>query len=242
MAARHLKMTFNLPTLSPFSVEFPPIEQALTDPNGLLAVGGDLNPARLLSAYRQGIFPWFSEGQPLLWWSPDPRGVLFSDEIKISRSLKKSLRNKNFQITWNTAFAQVIQACSSPRSYTDRTWITHAIQQAYGELHKLGHAHSVEVWLDQDLVGGLYGVSIGRLFCGESMFSLVPDSSKVALVSLAQRLRDCGFPLIDCQLPNPHLERMGAKPIPRSEFKILLNSLIDQIPAINPWDDTVGTV
>lgn len=198
---------------------FPPVSAALADPDGLLAAGGTLHPARLLNAYQHGIFPWYEEGQPILWWSPNPRAVIYTDQLKISRSLKKTLRNKAFSVSFDTAFEDVIRACAAPRNYTDGTWIVDEMIQAYKELHTQGHAHSVEIWNEQgELVGGLYGILLKGLFCGESMFSRERDMSKVALVYLAQWLEHKGITVIDCQLPNPHLLSLGAVIIPRDEF------------------------
>ena len=198
---------------------FPPVETAFEEPNGLLAAGGSLHPVRLLNAYRHGIFPWFEDGQPILWWSPDPRAVFDTREIKMSRSLKKTLRNVPFTVTYDNAFAEVIRACAEPRHYADGTWITQEMINAYIELHRLGHAHSVEVWNNQgQLVGGLYGIQLKTLFCGESMFSRERDMSKVALVYLAEWLEAKGIHTIDCQLPNDHLLSLGAKPVSRQDF------------------------
>jgi len=197
---------------------FPPVELALRDPDGLLAVGGDLSPRRLLNAYRHGIFPWYSEGQPILWWSPDPRLVLFPDRLRVSRSLRKILRKEMFRITLDQAFPEVIRACAAPRAGDQGTWITPAMQAAYVRLHELGHAHSVEAWLEGKLVGGLYGVAIGRMFFGESMFSRVSAASKVAFVHLVRRLAAWGFGPIDCQVHTDHLARFGAEPVSRARF------------------------
>ncbi len=196
---------------------FPPPH--LATPEGLLALGGDLSVPRLLLAYTMGIFPWFSPGDPLLWWSPDLRCVLELDELRISRSLRKVLRRAPFEIRWNQAFDQVLSACSKvPRTGQQGTWITDEMRSAYLELHRQGYAHSVECWQQGTLVGGLYGLSLGRFFFGESMFSLVPEASKVALVSLVSRMREEGGELLDCQMPTPHLESMGARSIPRDLF------------------------
>ena len=197
---------------------FPPVDQAETEPDGLLAVGGDLSPQRLLNAYRQGIFPWYSDEQPILWWSPDPRTVLFPEKIKISRSLAKTLRNKPFKVTFDYCFPDVISACADTRDDSPGTWITDEMQQAYIRLHELGFAHSVEVWLDDELVGGLYGIAIGMVFFGESMFSRVSDASKVALVRLCEYITPRGFRMIDCQVYTPHLVSLGAEEIPRKQF------------------------
>lgn len=210
--------------------EFPDVSLALTEPDGLLAIGGDLKPQRLLAAYRQGIFPWYNEGQPILWWAPNPRAVLFPERLKVSRSLRKTLRNKHFTVTLDKAFDDVIHACSQPREYEAQpgTWITHEMKQAYQQLHKQGTAHSVECWHDGQLVGGLYGVAIGRVFFGESMFSRRSDASKVAFVTLVQQLRDWGFGLIDCQIHSQHLESLGAETIKREQFTELLDKFCAQ--------------
>lgn len=193
---------------------FPDVDYAMIQPNGLLAVGGDLSPARLLHAYKRGIFPWFSDAQPILWWAPNPRAVLLPDAVKISRSLRKTLRREVFRVTFDRAFTQVIEACAAPRVRQNDTWITGPMVAAYRELHTRGFAHSVECWQDGVLAGGLYGVAIGKVFFGESMFSRVSDASKVALVTLCRS----GYGLIDCQLPSEHLKRMGATDVPRREF------------------------
>ena len=197
---------------------FPSVEHALVEPNGLLAIGGDLSPPRLLDAYRRGIFPWYSEGQPILWWSPDPRLVLVPDRIHVGRSLRKVLRRKRFTISVDTAFAEVVSGCAASRPGQLGTWITDEMSLAYRRLHALGYAHSVEVRLEDRLVGGLYGVSIGRAFFGESMFSRVSDASKVCLVYLCRQLAHWGFPIIDCQVRTEHLVSMGAMEIPRRNF------------------------
>ncbi len=210
---------------------FPPLETALREPNGLLAAGGDLQPERLLAAYRHGCFPWYQEGQPLLWWSPDPRTVLFPDELHVSRSLRKRMRHGDYQVTFDKAFAEVIQGCAGPRSYADGTWITTPMQDAYIRLHEMGVAHSVEVWQQGQLVGGLYGLAMGELFFGESMFSRATDASKVGFVSLVERLREWGFALIDCQMPTRHLESFGARSIPRAAFAEALATHLDRLSA-----------
>lgn len=207
--------------------DFPFLNQALSEPNGLIAIGGDLSLPRLLNAYQHGIFPWFSEGEPILWWSPNPRMVLFPDELKISNSLKKTLKNKPFDVRFNTAFRQVISACShTPRAGQPGTWITQDIIEAYCTLHNAGHAISAECWQDNTLVGGCYGVKIGQMFYGESMFHLVTDASKVAFVHLVQKLKSEGVGLIDCQMKTAHLARFGAKEISRDDFIDNLSSLI----------------
>jgi leucyl/phenylalanyl-tRNA--protein transferase len=201
------------------SLEFPDTQQALSYPNGLLAVGGDLSTQRLLRAYQRGIFPWYEEPQPILWWSPDPRSVLFPDEISVSRSLAKTLRKNRFRITTDTAFHRVLSGCAAPRARERGTWITNSMARAYMDLHRAGYAHSVEVWDQQQLQGGLYGVALGRVFFGESMFSRVSDASKVALVSLGRLMREYGHEIIDCQVESTHLNSMGARNIPRLDFE-----------------------
>lgn len=213
---------------------FPDVEAALRDPDGLLAIGGDLGSPRLLDAYRRGIFPWFSEGQPILWWSPDPRCVLEPAQLKISRSLARTLRREDFRITYNRAFAGVVEACSRPRRGCADTWITADMAAAYRRLHDQGHAVSVECWHGEELVGGLYGVVIGRIFFGESMFSSMPDASKVALVHLARTLQQREFRLIDCQVHSRHLQSLGARPIPRQLFVNILQHYCD-LPAAGDW-------
>ena len=207
---------------------FPPAEQALLEPNGLLAAGGDLSPERLLAAYRSGIFPWYNEGEPILWWSPDPRMVLFPDELKISRSLAKRLKNPDYKVRFDTAFREVMLACASAqRRGQAGTWITEDIINGYCKLHELGFAHSAETWINGKLVGGLYGVAIGKMFYGESMFHHVTDASKIAFVHLVQRLQQQGFGMIDCQMKTPHLASLGAREIPRSEFSQKLAELVN---------------
>jgi leucyl/phenylalanyl-tRNA--protein transferase len=207
-----------------------------TEPNGLLAVGGDLSPQRLRNAYRLGIFPWYSAGQPILWWSPDPRLVLFPDGLRISRSLRRTLRRGTFAISLDRAFGAVIRACAAPRPDADGTWILPEIARAYERLHALGLAHSAEAWQDDELVGGLYGVAIGRTFFGESMFSRASDASKVALVHLVRSLAAWGYALIDCQVYTPHLASLGAVEIPRAEFQRRLAEAVDAPVAAQAWD------
>ncbi|HET9863399.1 MAG TPA: leucyl/phenylalanyl-tRNA--protein transferase [Steroidobacteraceae bacterium] len=201
---------------------FPPLDQALDEPDGLLAAGGDLSPERLLAAYRRGIFPWYSAGQPVLWWSPDPREVLDPREFKCSRSLAKTLRNRGFDVTFDRDFSGVVQACAARRENSPGTWITGEMHAAYCRLHERGRAHSVEVMLGGRLVGGLYGVLLGRVFFGESMFSRERDASKVALARLVQRGLVAGLQLIDCQLPTAHLRTLGSRPMRRVEFSALV--------------------
>lgn len=207
----------------------PPPETARLEPNGLIAAGRDLSAKRLLEAYGQGIFPWYSQGQPVLWWSPDPRMVVFVDEFEPSRSLRKTLRRVqetgSWTVTLDRAFVQVMQACAAPRPGQDGTWITRDIIKAYHALHQAGHAHSVEVWAQRELVGGLYGVSIGRMFFGESMFTRVSDASKCAYAALIAMLRRLGFSMVDCQQSTGHLASLGAREISRAEFLARLRSL-----------------
>lgn len=210
------------------SLDFPPLNKALREPNGLLAAGGDLRPERLIQAYRHGCFPWFQDGQPILWWSPDPRTVLLPDQLHVSRSLGKVLRQGRYRVTFDQAFADVIRACAAPRSYAAETWITSHMQDAYLELHRRGIAHSVEVWRDNELVGGLYGLAMGQLFFGESMFSRADNASKVGFVTLVEHLKNWGFVLIDCQMPTEHLLSLGAQTISRSEFAGYLSGHLDQ--------------
>lgn len=223
--------------LDPKSIEpaFPDVEAALTEPNGLLAVGGDLSPQRLIMAYRQGIFPWYNEDQPILWWSPNPRAVLFPPNIKISRSLRKTINKKIYTVTFDQCFGDVISACAAPRDAHGGTWITSEIHQAYCLLHELGYAHSVETWHRGALVGGLYGIAIGRVFFGESMFSRMTDASKVALVALARQLHAWEYALIDCQVSSDHLASLGAAEIPRQRFIQLLNEWCNVKGQVAPW-------
>lgn len=212
---------------------FPPPEQALDDPAGLLAAGGDLSPARLLAAYRRGIFPWYSPGQPVLWWSPDPRAVLFPEEFRLRRSLAKKLRNGGFTVGLDEDFEGVIEGCAAPRSRSLGTWITPEMRAAYLELHRLGYAHSIEARLGGELAGGLYGVRLGGVFFGESMFSRSRDASKVALAHLIAMCRRNSIAVIDCQLASRHLESLGARSIPRTRFQGLLDKWASLTP--EPW-------
>ncbi|WP_428034904.1 leucyl/phenylalanyl-tRNA--protein transferase [Amphritea sp.] len=216
-----------IPWLDPKSNDFPPITQALEEPNGLLAAGGDLSGNRLIEAYRHGIFPWFSPGEPILWWSPDPRCTLTPGQIHISRSLRKAIRSTEFEITFDRAFAEVIAACAAPRSYSDGTWISTPMQKAYTQLHQQGIAHSVELWQNGKLTGGLYGIAMGRLFFGESMFSRATNTSKIAFAFLARQLEKWGYALIDCQVENNHLTSLGAGCISRAEFKQYLDQHLE---------------
>ncbi len=204
--------------LDPQDLSFPPLSQALDEPNGLLAVGGDLSIPRLLSGYRHGVFPWYEDPQPILWWSPDPRAVLYPHKIHISRSLAKRLRTPDYRVSADTAFERVVGHCAELSPKRTGTWITDDMRQAYTQLHRAGWAHSVEVWRDDELVGGLYGVAIGKVFFGESMFSRASDASKIAMVHLAGQLRSWNYHFIDCQVGNAHLYRMGAEDIDREAF------------------------
>ena len=215
---------------------FPPLETALTEPNGLLAASGELTAACLFRAYRQGIFPWYQAGHPVLWWSPDPRMVLPTAELRISRSLRKVTRQQRFEIRIDTAFREVMRSCAEmPREGQDGTWITTEVIDAYTELHTLGYGHSVEAWRDGILVGGLYGVAIGRMFFGESMFARETNASKVALVHLIALLRSLGMPLIDCQQETRHLASLGARPVPRRAFGEQLRALVDLPAPTGSW-------
>lgn len=204
---------------------FPPVAQALVDPNGLLAAGADLSAARLLDAYRRGIFPWFNPGEPILWWSPDPRMVLFPDEFRVSRSLARRLRRGEHEIRVDSDFEAVMRACAAPRRRQRGSWISDEMVAAYCALHALGHAHSVEVWMDGEMAGGLYGVAVGGVFYGESMFSRRADASKIALARLVEQLRRWGYGLIDCQMATAHLASLGAREIARADFVAWLDRL-----------------
>jgi len=214
---------------------FPPLTEALTEPDGLLAVGGCLSTQRIINAYTQGIFPWYNNDDPILWWSPDPRMIIFPEKLHLSRSLKKTLRKQTFQITFDTAFTRVIKACAAPRSNEPGTWLLPDMQLAYCRLHKEGHAHSVEVWHDGKLVGGLYGIAVGQVFFGESMFHRKTDASKVAFVSLIQQLSLWGYQLIDCQIHTQHLVSLGAEEISRKQFSSLLQQYHHCKPHSTAW-------
>ncbi|OOG38633.1 leucyl/phenylalanyl-tRNA--protein transferase [Rhodanobacter sp. C05] len=216
---------------------FPDPRAALAEPNGLLAFGGDLSPQRLLTAYSLGIFPWFGEGEPILWWSPDPRCVFRTENLKINRSLRRQLTGKGWRLTVDHAFDQVIRACAAPRAGESGTWLVPAMIDAYAQLHRQGHAHSVEVWDGTQLIGGIYGVTIGRLFCGESMFSAVSGASKIALMALAQLLRELEFPLIDTQVSNPHTQSLGAVEVPRAQYLSEVDRLIRLPGHAGNWAD-----
>ena len=223
--------------LDPFAPvnAFPDIEQAMEEPDGLLAVGGDLSVNRLLAAYSRGIFPWYNEDQPILWWSPNPRAVLYPGQLRISRNLKKRLRKQEYRITLDQDFRAVIQQCAAPRATQRGTWIIAEMQEAYLKLHERGYAHSIEAWLGDELVGGLYGISIGRMFYGESMFSRRTDASKVAFVHLVRQLQAWGYTLIDCQVSSEHLSSLGAVEISRTDFRRQLEQLTLLHGHPNPW-------
>jgi leucyl/phenylalanyl-tRNA--protein transferase len=226
-----------IPLLGPHD-PFPPVSKALRSPNGLLCAGADLSPERLLDAYSKGIFPWFSEGDPILWWSPHPRMVLFPAELKVSRSLRKAVARRTFETRFDTAFAEVMRACAEPRDGQAGTWIVPEMVAAYTRLHERGFAHSVESWRDGRLVGGLYGILLGRVFFGESMFSRETDASKVALVKLVARLEALGVGLVDCQQATRHLASLGAREIPRREFAQRLAESIQYPPTGSRWPAT----
>jgi len=237
-------MSFELPWLEADpAAPFPPPSSALRDPDGLLAAGGDLSPTRLLNAYRQGIFPWYSPGQPILWWSPDPRVVFRTDAIHLSTRFRRSLRSCGWIVRADTAFDRVIDACArTPRPGQRGTWITQDMRMAYSALHRLGHAHSIEVFDGADLAGGIYGVAIGRMFFGESMFSARSGGSKVALAGLALRLRQWDCPLIDAQVENPHLQTLGAEAWPRNDFLAAVRALCAEPGTPGRWTDRFGSL
>lgn len=229
-----------IPFLGFDTQDFPPIDHALDEPSGLLAAGGDLEPETLLRAYSLGIFPWFEDDQPILWWSPHPRTVLFPHQLHISKSLRKTLKKNTYTVTMDQAFEAVIEACSETRAYSEGTWITPEMAEAYIRLHQMGFAHSVESWHEGRLVGGLYGIGLGSLFFGESMFSRASDASKVAFVHLVKQLEVWGCPLIDCQVGNPHLTRLGSTEIDRAQFKSYLQRYVPDFETITqsspkPW-------
>jgi leucyl/phenylalanyl-tRNA--protein transferase len=214
---------------------FPPLTQALQEPNGLLAAGGDLSPQRVIDAYRHGIFPWFNPGEPILWWSPDPRMVLFPAELKVSRSLRKTLKKRDYEVRVDTAFREVMRNCAAPRDGQPGSWISEEMIAAYGRLHAMGLAHSVETWCNGELVGGLYGIALGKMFYGESMFSRATDASKIAFVHLVRQLERWGFGMIDCQMKTAHLASLGAREIPRGEFVQRLGLLIELPNEYGRW-------
>lgn len=214
---------------------FPPLHTALTEPDGLLAAGGCLSVTRLINAYQNGIFPWFNPDEPILWWSPNPRLVLQPTALKVSRSLAKSIRKQHFRLTVDTAFSKVIEACAAPRDYATGTWITDDMIDAYNHLHQAGIAHSAEAWLNDELVGGLYGVAIGQIFFGESMFHTETNASKVVFVQLVRKLEQWGYRLIDCQVRSEHLVSLGASEISREEFLIQLEHYRKKTPSFDAW-------
>jgi leucyl/phenylalanyl-tRNA---protein transferase len=220
---------------------FPSPNTALVEPDGLLCAGGDLKPETIISAYSQGIYPWFSNGQPILWWTPDPRMVLFPKEFICAKSLAKTMRQQKFEVKFDTAFRAVIEGCAAPREADGGTWIVNEIQDAYTSLHKMGYAHSAESWRDGELVGGLYGVAIGRVFFGESMFARETDASKVAFATLVQKLTADGFKLIDCQQQTKHLASFGARPISRANFLQHLQECINVNDPISVWSSVKAT-
>lgn len=222
-----------IPLLGPAD-PFPPVDRALVDPNGLLAVGGGLSVARLIDAYRRGIFPWFSEGDPVLWWSPDPRMVLPTDRVHVSRSLRRRLQRGDYEVSFDRAFGEVLQACAAPRRAESGTWLVAPMRRAYERLHRAGAAHSIEIWMDGELAGGLYGVSVGRMFFGESMFTRRTDASKMALVILADHLARWDVPLVDCQMRTEHLASLGAVEVPRRDFVRAVEHLVS-LPPVTSW-------
>lgn len=230
-------MFMRLPVLDPTNPEqaFPPLHKALSEPNGLLAIGGCLSSPRLINAYQHGAFPWYNPGEPILWWSPNPRLVLFPEQLQVSRSLAKTLRKNYFTVTFDQAFDEVIKACAQPRKDSAGTWITEDIHKAYIALHTMGIAHSAEAWFEGELVGGLYGVAIGQVFFGESMFHFKTDASKVVFATLAQQLQQWGYRLIDCQVHTQHLQSFGAQEIERTEFASLLERYCHQAADKHAW-------
>ena len=215
--------------------DFPPTDHALDEPDGLLAIGGDLSVERLVHAYSRGIFPWYSDGQPILWWTPNPRSILEPEAVHLSKSLARKIRKGLFNLEWDLAFERVINACAAPRDPHGGTWITSDMRDAYLELYRCGIAHSVECWRDGVLCGGLYGIAIGRIFFGESMFSHERDASKVAFIHLCRLLGDWGYRLIDCQIHTPHLERLGARCVSRHDFETMLHTCVDQTVSPSAW-------
>lgn len=244
MPTRLSKISTMLTVLNPFdrNEPFPPVETALDEPNGLLAVGGCLSARRLVNAYRSGVFPWFGKDEPILWWSPDPRLILHPENIKISRSLGKRLRRGEFRFSFDVCFDRVMDACAEPRDYASGTWITGEMKRAYSNLFDLGLAHSFEAWQEEALVGGLYGVSVGRVFFGESMFHHVTDASKAAFAFACDCLKRWGYVLIDCQVYTRHLASLGAEEIPRSEFVKLLQIYCEQPVSSEAWKSAGGVL
>ena len=235
-----MKSILDLPRLgSEPGAPFPPTREALQSPNGLLAWGGDLHPQRLLAAYRAGIFPWYSEGQPVLWWSPAPRCVIFPNEVHLSTRTRRRYNSGRYCLSADTAFDDVVTACAAPRNDDAGTWITPEMHVAYSKLHAMGYAHSLEVWQDGELCGGIYGLALGSIFFGESMFSRRTDASKIALVALCRHLSTAKFGLLDCQVGNPHLFRMGACRIDRESFEAWLEYLVNQPRESGSWTGCV---
>ena len=228
-----------IPFLGPTD-PFPPVEQALEEPDGLLAAGGSLTSKRLLEAYRSGIFPWFNEGDPILWWSPDPRTVLRPSLIHVSHSLRKRLKKGGFHLTIDRAFSRVLDGCAAPRAHEAGTWLSAPMRRAYTSLHALGYAHSIEIWMDGELAGGIYGVAIGRILFGESMFARRTDASKIAIVRLCAQLQRWGFPLIDCQLETQHLMSLGAEHMTRRAFVREIGRLVNEPPPVWVMDDDLA--
>lgn len=235
-------MTIYLPQLTHQSLLFPDVNSALSDPDGLLAMGGDLSPERIINAYRNGIFPWFSEGEPLLWWSPSERATIVTGNVHISKSMKRFINKNHMNITLNHCFSDVITACSQPRVSQAETWITAEMKDAYIKLHQLGFAHSIEVWSDKQLVGGLYGVCVGQTFCGESMFSQMNNSSKLAFIALNQHFYSFGGQLIDCQMPTDHLQSLGVNATSRDMFIKNLQISRDKPLEDGCWDKQAVTI
>jgi leucyl/phenylalanyl-tRNA---protein transferase len=228
-----------IPFLGP-SDPFPPVDQALDNPDGLLAAGGSLSPRRLIEAYRRGIFPWFNEGDPILWWSPEPRTVLRPSRVHVSHSLRKRLKKHAFLVTIDRAFTRVLDGCAAPRAGDIGTWLSVPMRRAYASLHATGVAHSIEVWMDGELAGGIYGVALGRMFFGESMFTRRTDASKIGMVCLAAQLDRWAFPLIDCQLETDHLVSLGAEPMPRRQFVAEVERLVKEPPPSWVLDDDLA--
>lgn len=236
-------MNLRLPELPPDPrAPFPPAGDALADPDGLLAWGGDLSPVRFLNAYRHGIFPWFSEGEPILWWSPSRRAVFRTDGVRLSTRLRRRLRNSEWVVRADTAFAGVVDGCAGPRQGQAGTWITAGMARAYNALHRQGHAHSIEVFAGDRLVGGLLGLSFGHMFCGDSMYSAASGASGLALAALASRLRDWGWPVIDAQVPNAHTRRLGVETWPRDDYLRTLAGLRDLPVEPGAWTERIGEI
>jgi leucyl/phenylalanyl-tRNA--protein transferase len=227
------RVTWLAPTDAPQA--FPDVSRALREPDGLLAAGGDLGSERLIEAYRRGIFPWYEESQPILWWSPDPRCILWPADLHISRRLAREIRATSLTVRYNQAFAEVIRACAGPRRYQSGTWITSDMLAAFERLHREGWAHSIEIWDDERLVGGLYGLAVGKAFFGESMFSSAPNASKLALLALTRHMLANNVEILDCQVVSPHLATLGATTMPRREFVALLDRLCASPDRLTDW-------